>query len=163
MFKDYQNLKRENLPLLHQKQTNDVETLISEEDMRKIDQAKWNILLYPVYALAGSFVLAQGLRTLSLPGFFGNPIAPDDRVLYRQKYVKYFLSNQMLFFGFLSGFCVGYVKYEFTKYYLSLKYRKLINAYLDACEKNYLNRLKETGDAIEIDIKRDILHSHQKI
>jgi hypothetical protein len=49
------------------------------------------------------------------------------------------MSNQILFFGVLSGFCLGFVKYEFTKYYLFLKYRGLVNSYMDSCEKKYLN------------------------
>ncbi len=62
---------------------------------------------------------------------------PEERLYYRRKYFNFFMSRQLLFIGALGGFCYGFVKYELTKYYLSLKYRRLVNAFVDANDENY--------------------------
>jgi hypothetical protein len=51
--------------------------------MNTIDRSRWNILLYPFYGLACGFVFMQGTKLLSLPGFFGNPIASEERIVVR--------------------------------------------------------------------------------
>ena len=48
----------------------------------------------------------------------------------------------------LGGLCLGFAKYEFTKYYYYLKYRRLVTGYLESCEQTYLTTLNEMGKAI---------------
>lgn len=84
------------------------------------------------------------LQRVNLPSFIlKNPIAPEERVMYKKKFFRGFMSRHIIFIGALAGFCLGFVKYELTKYYLFLKYKPLVNKYLDCCEIQYLNQLKQ--------------------
>ena len=58
------------------------------------------------------------------------------------------MSNHLLFMFTLGGLCLGFAKYEFTKYYYYLKYRRLVTGYLESCEQTYLTTLNEMGKAI---------------
>ena len=55
------------------------------------------------------------------------------------------MSRHIIFVSVLGGFCLGFMKYELTKYYLYLKYRPLIEKYLDCMELFYLDKIKLEG------------------
>ena len=80
----------------------------------------------------GSALFAGMLKLVTMPGWFANPLIPDERTFYRRKFFKHFMSNHLVFICTLGGFCYGFVKYELTRFYVFLKYRRLVNAYLDA-------------------------------
>ena len=99
-----------------------------------IDRSKKNVIMYPIYSFLGCFILVNTLKYGSIPMYFKNPIAPIERSLQRNKFFKYFMSNHLLFIFSLGGLCLGFAKYEFTKYYYYLKYRRLVTSYLESCE-----------------------------
>ncbi|KRX09536.1 hypothetical protein PPERSA_12279 [Pseudocohnilembus persalinus] len=144
-LESYKDLKEQNFPKVYNRKGTDTETKLSQEEIQFLNNQKMNLFKYPFLSLAGMFLVNKSISFFNKPGVLSNPLQPDERMIVRGKFFKYFISNQMLFFAFMGGFVYAFMSYEFSKYYMFLKHRRLVNCYLDAVENNYLDNLKKLG------------------
>jgi len=117
---------------------------IDDEDINTLNKYKRNVIVYPVVAGFSLFGLKFLTKNLNLPSFFDNPLEPDERATYRQKFFSKFFKNQLIFVGAVGILSYYYVRYEISKYYMFLKYENLVNAYVNARDAEYMKTVLQS-------------------
>lgn len=68
----------------------------------------------------------------------------------RGKHFRSFLGKNILLLACTTSLIGGYAIYEVNKYYMYVKYKSLVNVYLDACERDYLQSLQQEGRQVDL-------------
>ncbi|KAL4477445.1 hypothetical protein ABPG74_002595 [Tetrahymena malaccensis] len=126
---------------------------IQQEDIDYLQKCKYNIALYPVVTLFGLIGFKKAIDFVQIPEIFRNPLLPPQAKIKRTKYVKYFMGKYALAGSCFLATLAGCGLYQVNKFYMYLKYKNLVESYLDAKEREFLNELKEQGQRIDIQLR----------
>ncbi|CAD8044029.1 unnamed protein product [Paramecium primaurelia] len=119
---------------------------ISPEDIEFLNEKYRLVFTYPAAAFAISAVILASTRFLSFPKFFRNPLeSPEGNALFYTRLSK-MAKPPLLLYGACVGGAIGLFQYELAKYNMFVKYRTLVNTYLDACEAVYVSELKKSQE-----------------
>lgn len=69
--------------------------------------------------------------------------SPEGNALFYTRLSK-MAKPPLLLYGACVGGAIGLFQYELAKYNMFVKYRTLVNTYLDACEAVYVSELKKS-------------------
>ncbi|EAR83175.1 transmembrane protein, putative (macronuclear) [Tetrahymena thermophila SB210] len=126
---------------------------IQKEDIEYLQKCKYNIALYPVFTLLGLFGFKKAIDFVQIPEIFRNPLLPPQAKIKRTKYMKYFMGKYALAGACFLATLAGCGLYQVNKFYMYLKYKNLVESYLDAKEREFLNELKVQGQRIDLQLK----------
>mmetsp|Transcript_5578 Transcript_5578/g.6030 ORF Transcript_5578/g.6030 Transcript_5578/m.6030 type:complete len:146 (-) Transcript_5578:34-471(-) len=138
---DYEELKSQGMQYIANRRTN-YETMISQDDMKRLDSLKSKIISGPLITLGlflGWRFLPESLRP---PKFLDNPLASETENVTTKRMFRKPLSNQLTLICTFGAFSYFFVRYEVAKYYMYLKYENLVDAYVDARNATYAKSLQ---------------------
>ena len=136
----YQKVKKMGTYYLgHRKENMDL--FISNEDIKTLNAFKSQVYQYPLICLASMTAMKFMMKYLPALGIFGNQISSDRKTKMKGKFYGKFFANQVIAITTLGTLLFYFVRYNFSKYYMYLKYENLVDAYLDARDSELLKSI----------------------
>lgn len=125
-------------------------TEISGEDINIISRTKKEIFIMPIIVFGLCLVGKKCFNFLKLPHLIKNPLKYEQPEVSTNKFVRNFVSNNIIVLAVFASCCLYTAKYEVTKFYFYLKYENLVFGYLKAAEDLQLKTLSKLHEKNEI-------------